>query len=69
MNHVAFQLDEPIFWYLVQQQQIELLLETSQLPATDADFSATGRIQQIYEEAISHRCSDIHLEPEKINSV
>jgi type II secretory ATPase GspE/PulE/Tfp pilus assembly ATPase PilB-like protein len=32
----------------------------------DGDFSATGRIQQIFEETISRRCSDIHLEPEKI---
>ena len=31
----------------------------------DGDFSATGRIQQIFEEIISRRCSDIHLEPEK----
>ena len=64
MNQVAFQLGEPVFWHLAQQQQIEALLGNSELPAADADFSATGRIQQIFEEAISRRCSDIHLKPE-----
>ena len=44
MNHVAFQLGESIFWNLAQQKQIEALLETSQSPAVDGDFSATGRI-------------------------
>ena len=67
MNHMAFQLGESIFWHLAQQQQIEALLETSQSPAVDGDFSATGRIQKIFEEAISHRYSDIHLELEKNN--
>ena len=65
VNQVTFQLGAPVSWYLAQQQQIEALLETSKLPAADDDFSATGRIQQIFEEAISRRCSDIHLEPEK----
>ena len=55
VNQVAFQLGAPVFWYLAQQQQIEALLETSKLPAADDDFSATGRIQQIFEEAISRR--------------
>ena len=35
MNQVAFQLGEPVFWHLAQQQQIEALLETSELPATE----------------------------------
>ena len=65
VNQVAFQLGAPVSWYLAQQQQIEALLETSKLPAADDDFSATGRIQQVFEKAISRRCSDIHLEPEK----
>ena len=59
---MAFQLGESIFWHLAQQHQIEALLETSQLPAVDGDLSATERIQQIFEEAISGRCSDIHIE-------
>jgi type II secretory ATPase GspE/PulE/Tfp pilus assembly ATPase PilB-like protein len=58
-------LGEQIFWNLAQQQQIEALLETSQLTAVDGNSSATGWIEQIFEEAISHRCSDIHLEPGK----
>ena len=65
MNHVAFKLGEPIFWHLAQQEQIEALLETSQSSAVGGDFYATGRIQQIFEEAISRRFSDIHLEPKK----
>ena len=31
----------------------------------DADISATDRIHHLFEEAISRRRSDIHLEPEK----
>ena len=54
------------FWYLAQQQQIEALLETSHLQIEDADISATDRIHQFFEEAISRRGSDIHLELEKI---
>ena len=42
MNQGAFQLGEQIFWNLAEQQQIEALLETSQLTAVDGDSSATG---------------------------
>ena len=65
MNQVVFNLGEPIYWYLAQQQQIEALLETSHLQIEDADISATNRIHHLFEEAISRRGSDIHLEPEK----
>jgi type IV pilus assembly protein PilB len=65
MNQVAFHLGEPIYWYLAQQQQIEALLQTSHLQIEDADISATDRIHHLFEEAISRRGSDIHLEPEK----
>jgi len=67
MNQVAFHLGEPVYWYLAQQQQIEALLETSHLQIEDADISATDRILHLFEEAISRRGSDIHLEPEKIS--
>ena len=65
LNMVAFHLGQPVCWYLAQQQQIEALLESSELPTGDADISATGKIHQVFEEAILRRCSDIHLEPEK----
>tara|TARA_B100001142_G_C13770927_1_gene437134 strand:- start:24 stop:290 length:267 start_codon:yes stop_codon:yes gene_type:complete len=67
MNQVAFQLGEPFFWHLPQQRQIEALLGNLELPATDAEFSETGRIQQIFEDTITRRSSEIHLELEKIN--
>jgi len=35
------------------------------LQIEDADISATDRIHHLFEEAISRRGSDIHLEPEK----
>ena len=66
MNQVAFHLGEPIFWYIALQQQIEAPLETSHLQIEDADISATDRIHHLFEEAISRRGSDFHLEPEKI---
>ncbi len=65
LNQAAFHLEETVLWHLARQQQIEDLLETSHLSAVKADISATGRIHQIFEEAISRRGSDIHLEPEK----
>jgi len=65
MNQVAFHLGEPIYWYLAQQEQIEALLETSHLQIEDADIFATDRIHHLFEEAVSRRGSDIHLEPEK----
>jgi hypothetical protein len=67
MNHVTFQLGESIFCHLAQQQQIEVMLETSQSPAVDGNYSATGRILQIFEEVIYRKCSVFHLEPEKTN--
>ena len=67
MNQVAFQLGEPVYWHLAQQQQIEALLETSQIPLAGADISATDRIHYVFEEAIARRGSDIHFEPEKNN--
>ena len=67
MNQVAFHPGEPICWYLAQQQQIEVLLETSYLQIEDADISTKDRIHHLFEEAISRRGSDIHLEPEKIS--
>jgi len=65
MNQVAFHLGEPIYWYLAQQEQIEALLETSHLQIEDADIFATDRIHHLFEEAVSRRGSDIHLESEK----
>ena len=66
MNQVAFYLGEPIYYDLAQLQKIEALLKTSHLQIEDADISATDRIHQFFEEAISRRGSDIHLELEKI---
>ena len=65
MNMTSFHLDQPVNWYLAQQQQIEALLESYKLPSTETEISATGKIHQVFEEAISRRGSDIHLEPEK----
>ena len=67
MNHVAFPLDESIFWYLAQQQQIEALLKTSQSTAVDGDFSATGRIQQLFEETFSADVPILILRRKKTN--
>ena len=69
INQVAFHLGEPIYWYLAEQQQIEALLETSHLQIEDANISATDRIHHLFEDAISRRGSDSHLEPVKISSV
>ncbi len=65
MNQVAFQLGEAVYWHLAQQRQLEALLDNSQIPLSGANVSATDRIHQVFEEAISLRGSDIHLEPEK----
>ena len=65
MNMTSFHLDQPVNWYLAQQQQIEALLESYKLPSTETEISATGKIHQVFEETISRRGSDIHLETEK----
>ena len=48
MNMTSFHLDQPVNWYLAQQQQIEALLESYKLPSTETvDKLKTGRFADL----------------------